>query len=84
MVEYKSVNHPYTVGGNLGYACLSLARSSNSLKYTRSVQKISVVFSYIGGLVGVVTALLFLLKTYTATSYEIGMAIDLFHRTIKT
>ncbi len=83
LVEYKAINHPYTVSEYTGYANLYLAKSSNSLKYNRSVQKISAVFSYIGGLVGALTAILFLLKNYTATSLELSMAIELFHQSIR-
>lgn len=55
-----------------------LAKSVNSLIYTRQVQKISAVFSYIGGLVGAITALLFLIKTYTDISLEITIGLHLF------
>jgi hypothetical protein len=59
-------------------ATVFLAKSANSLLYNRQVQKISAVFSYIGGLVGAITALLFLIKTYTDSSLEISIGIKLF------
>lgn len=55
-----------------------LAKSENSLVYSRQVQKISAVFSYIGGLVGAVTALLFLVKSYTDSSLEVTIGLNLF------
>jgi hypothetical protein len=67
-VEDKAINHPYGVSGNGSLASVYLAKSPNSLFYTRQVQKISAVLSYIGGLVGAVTALLFLIKSYTDSS----------------
>ena len=36
------------------------------------------VFSYIGGLVGAISAILFILKSYTDTSLEIAIARNLF------
>jgi hypothetical protein len=53
-------------------------KSHSSLVYTREVQKISVVFSYIGGLVGAITAFLFLVKSYTDSSLEVNIGISLF------
>jgi hypothetical protein len=44
------------------------------------VQKISAVFSYIGGLVGAVTALLFLIKSYTDSSLEVTIGLSLFDK----
>jgi hypothetical protein len=57
---------------------VALAKSLNSIVYNRQVQKISAVFSYIGGLVGAITALLFLVKSYTDSSLEISIGIKLF------
>ena len=45
------------------------------------MQKISTVISYIGGLVGAITALLFLIKTYTDISLEITIGLNLFEVT---
>ena len=42
------------------------------------MQKISAVISYIGGLVGAITALLFLIKAYTDISLEISIGLNLF------
>lgn len=78
IVESKAINHPYTIGLGTPYASVFLAKSVNSLIYTRQVQKISAVFSYIGGLVGAITAILFLIKTYTDISLEITIGLHLF------
>jgi hypothetical protein len=59
-------------------ASVYFAKSSNSLVYNRQVHKISAVFSYIGGLVGAITAVLFLLKAYTDVSLEVSIGIKLF------
>ena len=55
-----------------------LSKSPNSLLYKRTVLKISNVISFIGGLVGAITALMFFLKFYTQTALEINMSLDLF------
>jgi hypothetical protein len=77
-VQTKAINHPFAVTNVTGYVNLYFSKSSNSLNYQRDVQKISAVFSYIGGLVGALTAVLFLMKTYTDTSLELTIAIALF------
>lgn len=63
------MNHPFGISdANAPLARVLLAKSTNTLKYSRQVQKISTVFSYIGGLVGAITAFLFLMKSYTDSS----------------
>jgi len=46
-----------------------MVKSSDSLIYTRQVQKISSVFSFVGGLIGAVLALMFIVQAYTGFSY---------------
>jgi hypothetical protein len=78
IVEQKGVNHPYSNSDQTALASVYLAKSANSLKYKREVQKISAVFSYIGGLVGAVTAVLFFVNIYTDSSLEISIGLSLF------
>lgn len=78
IVQNKAINHPFTTSNVSGFANFYFSKSSNSLKYQREVQKISAVFSYIGGLIGALTAVLFLMKTYTDTSLELTIAMALF------
>lgn len=69
IVEETAVNHPYGLTGDGSpLVRVFFAKSVNSLAYGRQVQKISAVLSYIGGLVGAVTAFLFLIKSYTDSS----------------
>jgi len=42
------------------------------------VQKISSVFSFMGGLIGAVMALMFIVQAYTGFSYEIALGLDIF------
>jgi len=46
-----------------------MAKSGNSLVYTREVQKLSSVFSFMGGTIGAISALLFIIKIYTSLSF---------------
>jgi predicted membrane protein len=55
-----------------------MAKSANSLVYNRSVQKISSVFSFMGGMIGAVSAVLFIIKIYTRLSFEISIAFEIF------
>ena len=55
-----------------------LTKSTNSFVYKREVQKISSVFSFMGGMIGAVSAVLFIIKLYTNFSFEISIAQELF------
>ena len=57
---------------------LVVRKSGRSLIYNREVLKISTVISYMGGLVGAVAALLFIVKSYTDTSMELNVSLDIF------
>lgn len=46
--------------------------------YQRQVQKIFVVFSFMGGLIGAVMACLFIMNVYTSFAFEIALATELF------
>ncbi len=80
IVEERAVAQPYKVPPGAPYVAIFLQKSANSLVYTREVQKISAVFSYIGGLVGAITALLFLVKSYTDSSLEVTIGLSLFDK----
>ena len=60
---------------------LVVRKSGRSLIYNREVLKISTVISYIGGLVGAVAALLFIVKSYTDTSLEMNVSLEIFDDT---
>lgn len=72
------MNHPYTAAQGGSVARIFFSKSENSLTFNRQVQKISAVLSYIGGLIGAITALLFLIKLYTDTSLEVAIGLSLF------
>ena len=51
------------------YANIVMFKSSTSIMIKREVQKISSVFSYIGGFFGALTAALFIIKAYTDSAF---------------
>jgi len=50
-------------------ATFNIAKSANSLIYTRTVQKISSVFSFVGGMIGAISSLLYIINIYTRLSF---------------
>lgn len=60
------------------YLRMMLFKSSTSLKVTRTVQKLSSTFSYIGGFFGAIATALFLLKIYTDQAFEISLIKTVF------
>lgn len=72
------VNHPFQTSIDGAYAILCLAKSQNSIIYKREVQKLSAVFSFIGGMIGAVSAVLFILKIYTGLAFEFSIALEIF------
>lgn len=71
------ITHPYTTFRST-YACYYLVKSPTSYSYIRSVQKISTVFSFIGGLISAISAALFILKIYNNLAFEVSVAICIF------
>ena len=58
--EKSSINTPFVIVG--------ISKSARSLVYNRSYLKLSTIVSYIGGLVGGIIAVLFIVKFYTDCS----------------
>ena len=76
--ESLAVNHPYEYSAGYPYAGFYVAKATDSRVYTRVVQKVSEVFSFIGGIVGAVSALLFVINKYTDFSLEVMIARVIF------
>jgi hypothetical protein len=55
-----------------------LKKSKDSYIYTREVQKLSTIFSYIGGVVSSFITVLFLLNKYNSFAFEIAIANQIF------
>jgi predicted membrane protein len=71
MTNSPPTSHPYTIttSNKASYVFFVIAKSSNSFIYTRQVQKISTVFSFIGGLIGALMAGLFFINSYTSFAF---------------
>jgi len=60
------------------YASVVFDRSSVQTTYSRSFNKVDSYFSYVGGLVGTVLLLFFIMSSYSDMSFSIDMANELF------
>lgn len=80
MVEDLAVNHNFQTNINGTFVTFYLAKSSNSIIYTREVQKASAVFSFIGGMIGAISAVFFIVKVYTNVAFEFSISFELFKR----
>ena len=49
-------------------------KSSKKVTYSRAFNKFDAYFSYVGGLVGTIIGLIFIMKPYTEKSYEVSFA----------
>lgn len=65
------------------YASVVFDRSSVQTTYSRSFNKVDSYFSYVGGLVGTVLLLFFIMSSYSDMSFSIDMANELFLLTEK-
>ena len=57
-----------------------ISKSSDSYTYNRVVQKVSEVFSFVGGIIGACSAVLFFLHNYTDFSLEVMIASSVFKK----
>ena len=73
-------SHPYSImnNSNVLYVVFGIAKSPNSIFISREVQKISTVFSFMGGLIGAIMAGLFIINSYTSFAFEISIALSIF------
>ncbi len=59
---------PYQITNDL-YAGIYIQKSSNFIRYERQFNKLDNLFSYIGGLIGAMLALMILMQAYTDAAY---------------
>ena len=72
--------YPYKVTPSQAFARFYLAKDQASITYTRAVQKVSAVLSFIGGIIGAVLGLLIILNAYTSFSFELAVAYQVFKK----
>ena len=64
---------------NEQYAQVVFWKSPVTHTYTRSFNKIDEYFSYVGGLVGSILALIFILSFFAEKAYGVSLASELYH-----
>jgi predicted membrane protein len=70
--------YPYRIDNGTSLGVFYVMKDGATSIYTRQVQKIFVVFSFMGGLIGAIMAGMFIVNSYTSFSYEIALAIHVF------
>jgi hypothetical protein len=70
--------YPYKVQGDTSLARMYIMKNGATSVYNRQVQKIFVVLSFMGGLIGAIMAGLFIVNVYTGFSYEVALAVHVF------
>ena len=80
MTQNQPTSHPYVINpiNQASYVTFGIAKSPNSIFISREVQKISTVFSFMGGLIGAIMAGLFIINSYTSFAFEISIALSIF------
>ena len=68
-LNMNTVLYPFKVTNSQPYAVYILRKDQASITYTSQVQKISEVLSFIGGIIGAILGLLFILNSYTSFSF---------------
>ncbi len=69
---------PYLMTAYRPYAQISFNKASFTTTYTRNFNKVDTYFSYVGGLIGTIIGLMFILNSYSQKAYEISIAHKLF------
>lgn len=80
MTQNRPTSHPYSINpvNQANYVTFGIAKSPNSIFISREVQKLSTVFSFMGGLIGALMAGLFIINSYTSFAFEISIALSIF------
>lgn len=79
MAETLNTQHPYAITqAGTAYVGMYINKDARSLIYEREVQKLSTVFSFMGGLIGALMAVMFIINAYTSFSFEISIAFEVF------
>ena len=64
----------------MSFASFYLVKDQSSISIRREVQKISTVFSFIGGMIGAIMGLLFIVHNYTSFSFELAISYRVFNK----
>lgn len=83
-MEFSPILYPFSVKEGTSFANFYLMKDPTDEYYTRQVQKIFVVLSFMGGLIGAIMAGLFIIHSYTTFAYEISLATEVFKDNVNT
>ena len=73
-ISRQIVASPYIKTSSLPMAEVTFRKSSQKVTYSRNFNKVDTYLSYVGGLVGTIIGLIFIMGPYTEKSYEISFA----------
>lgn len=74
-INYAPVLYPFTVGNGTSFASFYIMKDPADTLLDRQVEKIFVICSFMGGLIGAVMATLFMMNSYTSFAYELALAL---------
>ena len=74
-IPFSPILYPISVTNSTSFATFFLMKDYADEFYERQVQKIFVVFSFMGGLIGAIMACLFIINTYTSFAFELALAL---------
>jgi hypothetical protein len=77
-VNFSPILYPFAIQNGTSFATFYVMKDPTQVNYERAVQKIFVVFSFMGGLIGAVMAGLFMVNSYTSFAYELALGLQLF------
>lgn len=77
-IDFSPILYPFAIENGTSFATFYVMKDPTQVSYAREVQKIFVVFSFMGGLIGAVMACLFIVNSYTSFAYELALALELF------
>ncbi len=74
-IPFTPIIYPTSYKAVSFYGQFCILKDYSNQYYERSVQKIFVVFSFMGGLIGAIMACLFIINTYTSFAFELALAL---------
>jgi hypothetical protein len=77
-MDFSPILYPFGVDSTTAYARFSIMKEPTEIYYTRQVQKIFVIFSFMGGLIGAIMASLFIMNIYTSFAFELALSVEVF------
>ena len=74
-MDFSPILYPFGVDNTTSFATFYIMKEPTEEYYTREVQKIFVVFSFMGGLIGAIMASLFIINIYTTFAFELALSV---------